>query len=159
MKFNKHQLRRRHLNIQERFGFCKDISGKKVFRKGDWYLWQMLFLCSLSFGLHWLIRHSDRSLTLVMLWLVVSVFALGFLVKFLLSQIFPEVILDEKGVRLRMRKKILWEELSSFKIDNSFDLFSKMTFKNGKKLKYRLEFSDHSKLKKYCRSYFRKYRS
>lgn len=82
----------------------------------------------------------------------------GFTVKFLLSIVFPEVILDEEGIKLRGQRKIAWTEITSLKIDPTFDLYADIKLKNGSAVHHRLELSDGVKLRKYVRSFFRKYR-
>ncbi|UOE41708.1 hypothetical protein MTP09_03460 [Chryseobacterium suipulveris] len=159
MTFNKTFLKERRFRLNRKFAVYRYLPEKKVFRKGNLYFWQLLFFLAVFIFLYWKLKSDEFSPTLLMILFVVSVFLIGFLVKFTLSQIFPEVVLDERGIKIRGVKKIRWEEISSLKIDTSFDLFADVKLKNSKQIRQRLENSKPEILQKYCRSFFKKYRN
>lgn len=159
MNFSRrHAIQKLRSRRQRYFRVDREIPSRIFFRNSNRFFWQILFLGVLFSLLYWKLISSGRSISLIMTMFVLSVFLFGFTLKFLLSIIFPEVTLDEEGIKLRGIRKIGWAEIKALKIDPTFDLYADIKLKNGTLIHHRIEFSNAEKLRMKVRSFFRKYR-
>lgn len=62
-------------------------------------------------------KSDDLDLSLKIMVSAIAVF--GMLVKLTLGYIFPEIILDENGIKVFGRNKIKWTEIKKIKVENS----------------------------------------
>ena len=159
MKFRKNILRLRKKERYSKFGIYKDIPKQKLFRQSRSFFW-LILICSLAL-LFCIDRtnNSDNAYEPAMAVIVYSIFAFGYLVKFILSLFFPELILNEKGLKFLGRKLIDWKEIRKVKIDyggNSKIMFI-VTKNNSKKIIENLNLTNIDELKISMRSYLEKF--
>jgi len=159
MNFRKNILRLRKKERYSKFGIYKDIPKQKVFRQSRSFFW-LILICSLVLLFYiYKTNNSDEAYKPAMAVIVYSIFAFGYLIKFILSLFFPELILNEKGLKFLGRKLIDWREIRKVKIDygvNSKIIFV-VTKNNSKKIIENLNLTNIAELKIYMRSYLKKF--
>lgn len=132
-----------------------------VYRKSDSLFW-LIFISVLAFLFYiFKTNNSDKAYEPAMGVVVYSIFAFGYLIKFMLSLFFPEVILSEKGIKFIGRKYIGWDDIKKIKI--AYNNNSKIEFliikNNSKMIKEDLNLSYFGELQFFVRSFSKKYRT
>ncbi|MCD9853147.1 hypothetical protein LUD75_00395 [Epilithonimonas sp. JDS] len=159
MNFRKNILRLRKKERYSKFGIYKDIPKQKVFRQSRSLFW-LILICSLALFFYiYRTNNSDKAYEPAMAVVVYSIFAFGYLIKFILNLFFPELILNEKGLKFLGRKLIDWKEIRKVKIDyggNSKIMFV-VTKNNSKKIIENLNLTNIDELKISMRSYLKKF--
>lgn len=153
------KLRRRERYFK--FGVYKDIPTQKVFRQSGSLFWVILITTLILFFYIYRTNNSDQAYKPAMAVVVYSIFTFGLFVKFILSLFFPELILNEKGMKFLGRKFINWKEIRKVKIEyvgNSKIMFI-VTKNNSKKIIVNLNLTNIANLKIYTRSYLKKFGS
>jgi len=152
------KLRRRERYFK--FGVYKEIPTQKVFRQSGSLFWVILITTLILFFYIYRTNNSGKAYESAMGVVVYSIFIFGFLVKFILSLFFPELILNENGIKFIGKKSIDWKEIKKIKIAyNGVSKISVVIIKrNSKKISENLNLSNLYELRFLIRSFMKKYR-
>lgn len=151
-----------HLRRKERyskFGVYKVIPIKKTFRQSNNLFWLILIFSLMLFFYIYKTNNSEESYKPAMGIVVYSIFIFGYFVKFSLSLFFPELILNENGIKFIGKKSIDWKEIKKIKIAyNGVSKISVVIIKrNSKKITESLSLSNLTEIKFFIRSFNRRY--
>ena len=151
------KLRRRERYFK--FGVYKDIPTQKVFRQSGSLFWVILITTLILFFYIYRTNNSGKAYESAMGVIVYTIFIFGFLVKFILSLFFPELILSETGIKFIGKKSIDWKEIKKIKIAyNGVSKISVVIIKrNSKKITESLSLSNLTEIKFFIRSFNRRY--
>ena len=151
------KLRRRERYFK--FGVYKDIPTQKVFRQSGSLFWVILITTLILFFYIYRTNNSGKAYESAMGVVVYSIFIFGFLVKFILSLFFPELILNGNGIKFIGKKSIDWKEIKKIKIAyNGVSKISVVIIKrNSKKITESLSLSNLTEIKFFIRSFNRRY--
>lgn len=152
------KLRRRKRYFK--FGVYKEIPIQKVFRQSGSLFWLILITTLILFFYIYRTNNTDKAYEPVMGVVVYSIFIFGFLVKFILSLFFPELILSENGIKFIGKKSIHWKEIKKIKIVSSDVSKIRVIIikRNSKKISENLNLSNLYELRFFIRSFMKKYR-
>lgn len=114
---NKKYRKRRIWNDRfHRFGYYKQVPSVKIFRKTIRFFWLFIFSFLVVLILLPFLNKSEKPVHLAMGVIVYCIFGLGYLLKLLLSYIFPEIKMDKEGIIVLGNKKILWNDIKNIKV-------------------------------------------
>lgn len=152
------KLRRRERYFK--FGVYKEIPTQKVFRQSGSLFWVILITTLILFFYIYRTNNSDQAYKPAMAVVVYSIFTFGLFVKFILSLFFPELILNEKGMKFIGKKSIDWKEIKKIKIVSSDVSKIRVIIikRNSKKISENLNLSNLYELRFLIRSFMKKYR-
>jgi len=157
---------RRILRLKKRerfykFGVYKEIPTKKIFRRSSNLLWLILLFSIVLFVFLYKTNNSVQAHKPAMSVVFYSIFVLGLFIKFILSLLFPELILTEKGIKIIGEKNIDWNDIKKVKVSCNGN--SKLNFiitkYNSKKITTNLNLSNLHELRFYIRSFMKKHRA
>nr|AJP77086.1 putative ABC transporter [Chryseobacterium sp. Stok-2] len=160
MNFNKRILKLKRRERLSKFGFNKEIPPSKIFRRSNDLFWLILIASLVLLCYIYRTNNSDKAYETAMGVVVFSICVFGYFVKFILILFFPELILNEKGVKFFGRKLVNWKEIKKIKINYSGNskLIFVITKNNSKKISEYLNLSNVEELRFFARSFMKKYR-
>lgn len=152
-------LKLRRKERYSKFGVYKVIPFKKTFRQSNNLFWLILIFSLMLFFYIYKTNTSEESYKPAMGIVVYSIFIFGYFVKFSLSLFFPELILNENGIKFIGKKSIDWKEIKKIKIAyNGVSKISVVIIKrNSKKITESLSLSNLTEIKFFIRSFNRRY--
>ena len=152
-------LKLRRKERYSKFGVYKVIPIKKTFRQSNNLFWLILIFSLMLFFYIYKTNNSEESYKPAMGIVVYSIFIFGYFVKFSLSLFFPELILNENGIKFIGKKSIDWKEIKKIKI--AYNGVSKISVvikkRNSKKITESLSLSNLTEIKFFIRSFNRRY--
>lgn len=158
-KFNR-ILRLKRRERFYKFAVYKEIPTKKVFRRSSNLFWLIFIFSIVLFIFIYITNNSGQAHKPAMGVVGYSIFVLGFLVKFILSLFFPELILTENGIEILGEKFIAWNDIKKVRVNynGNSKLLCTINKNNAKKNNANLNLSNLDELKFYIRSFMKKYR-
>lgn len=131
---------------------------KKIFRSSINFLMLIIGKILLFFIIYYFFIHTTEYSVNLLIWLLVIIVpTFGYLIKFLLSFIFPEVVLYKSGIKFIGRKQILWKDLSKITFDFSKDTKIILFKNNGCIISETVNINSEFYLKRFIKSYYKEY--
>ncbi|OPC00443.1 ABC transporter [Elizabethkingia ursingii] len=114
-KGRKTLLVQRRLLRKLRFSCMNQLPEKAVFRKTNIQIWFILIVAVVVIPAILMMDKQSQKYVLTIRLFMAAIFVIGALIKLILSYIFPELTLSDKGVKVFGRELIVWNDIKRIK--------------------------------------------
>lgn len=142
-KRNRHHLRK--INF-----IWENLPNKKVFKRDGFNLLGLIIGIIIFSYLYYKKDDVEFGINGVIWLMGLGLFIFGSILKLILTNLFPDIIVSEKGIKFMWEEEIAWEEIEKIKVRNDDVL---VVYKNLKKRSYGIKELNNFRLAYYIRAF------